>query len=188
MRPIPLINKIAFGAWGVVAIPVALWAFFIYAPDFSGEYVAAASQNGAAFRVSDFSCVSVDSHAVVYDQKEYIDPQLAKSISDVLAIKNVFFDADVATCPWYFSITGISGRVSAVRYDGGAAHYLVSIGVCERKPDGRVNPNRCLSKNIYVFNQKVGPRELFMLALVGLARPQATEWEAYRVNKGQLRG
>jgi hypothetical protein len=42
----------------------------MYAPDFSAEYVAAAAQNDAAFRVSDFSCVSIDPHKVVYDQKE----------------------------------------------------------------------------------------------------------------------
>jgi hypothetical protein len=87
--------------------------------------------------------------------------------------KTVFFDADVTTCPWWFFITGIS----AVRFDGGSAPYLVSIGICERKPDGRVNPNKCLSKNIYVFNRNFEPHT-FLLALVGLARPQATESEA----------
>jgi len=187
LRPIPLVNKIAFGAWGLVAACFAVWAFAMYAPDFSAEYVAAASQNDATFRVSDFSCVSIDSHrGVHYDQKEYVDPELAKAITDVLSIKNVFFDADVTTCPWYFFITGISGRISAVRFDGGSALYLVSIGICERKPDGRVNPNKCLSKNIYVFNRNVEPHTLFLLALVGLARPQATESEAYHVKKGQL--
>ena len=186
MQPIPLVNKIAFGAWGLVAACFAVWAITMYAPDFSAEYVAAASQNDAAFRVSDFSCVSIDSHAVVYDQKEYIDPELAKAVTDVLSIKNVFFDADVTTCPWYFSIVGISGRIPAVRFDGGSALYLVSIGICERKPDGHVNPNRCLSKNIYVFNRSVEPHKLFLLALVGLARSQATKWEAYQVKKDQL--
>src|SRR5436190_16756603 len=103
----------------------------MYAPDSRAEYLAAVSQNDAAFRVSDFSCVSIDSRRVVYDQKEYIDPKLAQAITDVLSIKNVFFDADVTTCPWYFSVTGISTNVYAVRYDGDFARYLVSIGICE---------------------------------------------------------
>src|SRR5258705_7736174 len=180
------VNKIAFGAWGLVAAFFAVWALAMYTPDSSAEYLAAVSQNGAAFRVSDFSCVSIDSHRVVYDQKEYIDPKLAQAITDVLSIKNVFFDADATTCPWYFSITGISRTIYAVRYGGGFPRYLVSIGICERKPNGRVNPNKCLSKNIYVFNRNVEPHTLFWLALVGLARSQATEWEAYHVKKGQL--
>jgi hypothetical protein len=184
VQPIPLVNKIAFGAWGLIAACFGIWAVAIYAPDSRAEYLAAVSQNDAAFRVSDFSCVSI--HGVVYDQKEYIDPKLAEAITDVLSIKNVFFDADVTTCPWYFSITGISGNVYAVRYNGDFARYLVSIGICERKPNGRVNENKCLSKNIYVFNRKVEPHTLFLLALVGMARSQATELEAYQVKKGQL--
>jgi hypothetical protein len=186
LRPIPLVNKIAFVAWGLIAACFGVWAFAMYAPDFSAEYVAAATQNDAAFRVSDFSCVSIDPHKVVYDQKEYIDPELAKAITDVLSIKNVFFDADATTCPWHFFITGISRRISAVRFYGSPALYLVSIGICERKPDGHVNPNKCLSKNIYVFNRNVEPHKLFSLALVGLARSQATELEGYQVKKGQL--
>jgi hypothetical protein len=186
LRPIPLVNKIAFGAWGLVLAGVAVWAFAVYAPDFSPEYVAAASQNQAAFRVSDFSCVSIDSRNVIYDQKEYVDAELARAITDTLSIKSVFFDANVTTCPWRFSITGISGRISAVRFRGGAALYLVSVSVCQRRPDGYVIPYKCLSKNIYVFNRNVEPHMLFLLALVGFARSQATEWETYQVKKGQL--
>ena len=186
MRPIPWVNKIAFGAWGLIAACFAIWAFAMYAPDSRAEYLAAVSQNDAAFRVSDFSCVSIDSRRVVYDQKEYIDPKLAQAITDVLSIKNVFFDADVTTCPWYFSITGISGRIYSVRFDGSPALYLVSIGICERKPNGHVNPNKCLSKNIYVFNRNVEPHMLFLLALVGFAKSQSTKLEGYQVKKGQL--
>jgi hypothetical protein len=180
------VNKIALSACGIVAACFAVWALVMYEPDFSSEYLAAASENDTAFRVNDFGCVSINSHRVVYDQKEYPDAKLAKAITDVLSIKNVFFDADATTCPWYFFITGISGKVRAVTYYGDVARYLVSIGICERKPDGRVNPNKCLSKNIYVFNPNVEPHVLFSLALVGLARSQATEWEVYQVKKGQL--
>jgi hypothetical protein len=186
LRPIPLVNKIAFGAWGLVAACFAVWALAMYEPDFSSEYLAAASQNDAAFRLSDFSCVSIDPHHVVYDQKENADPELAESISNVLSIKSVFFDADVTTCRWHFFITGISGAVRAVRYNGNVARYLISIGICQRNADGRVNPSKCLSKNIYVFNQNVEPHTLFLLALIGLARSQATALEGYQVKKGQL--
>jgi len=181
-----MLDKIVFGAWGLIATCFAVWAFIMYAPDFSAEYTAAVSQNDAAFRLSDFSCVSINSHAVVYDQKEYIDPELANAIANVLSIKDVFFDADVATCPWYFFITGISGRVSAVQYNGSSALYLVSIGICERSPNGLVNPSKCLSKNIYVFNRNVEPHKLFLLALVGFARSQVAQWETYQVKKEQL--
>jgi hypothetical protein len=180
------VYKIVLSACGIIAVCFAVWALAMRSPDFSSEYVAAAAENDTAFRARDFGCVSVDPHHVVYDTEEYADPKLAEAITDVLSIKNVFFDADVTTCPWHFFITGISGKVRAVTYYGEVARYLLSIGICERKLDGRVNPNKCLSKNIYVFNPNVEPHMLFSLALVGLARSQTTEWEVYRVNKGEL--
>jgi len=182
-------NKIAFVAWAFAAACVVAWALLMYEPDFSGEYRAAASQNQGAFRTSDVSCVSIERHkGVIYDQKEYADPLLAQAITDVLSIKNVFFDAGVATCPWHFGVTAITGRDYAVTYNGEFARYLVSIALCERTSDGRANPNACLSKNIYVFNRSIEPHQLFVLALIGLVRSQATEWEAYRVKKGSIEG
>jgi hypothetical protein len=182
----PLINKISFSLWGLIAICVAVWAFFTYAPDFSSEYLAVAAQNGHELSVRDFKCVSIRSSWVVYNQKQYDDPGLANAIASVLSIENVYFDVDATTCPWGFSVTGISGPIFAVRYNLWPALYLVSIAICEQRSNERLDPDRCLSKNVYVFNRNVEPEKLFSLALKGLARQQETKWEAYQVTKRQL--
>src|SRR6266705_2827210 len=148
----PLINKIAFTAWGVVAACVGIWLLVTYEPDFSSEYLAAAGQNQTAVRIDGVSCLSIGSNGVVFDEKEYSDPKLVEAIVEILSIKTVLFNADYATCPWDFSVTVVPGTIFAVRYNGQAAKYLVSIGICERKPNGSVNPNKCFDKNIYIFN------------------------------------
>jgi hypothetical protein len=115
----------------------------------------------------------------VFDRKDYWDPKLVEAIVDILSIKAVMLNAAYTTCPWSFFVTVVPKAIFAVRYDGLFARYLVSVGICERKVDGSINPNKCLSKNIYVFNPRVETHELFSIALVGLARPQANKWEAF---------
>jgi hypothetical protein len=181
----PLINKIAFGAWGVVAACFAIWALATYEPDFWTEYMAAASQNQSAVRIDRVGCLSIRPHQVVFDRKDYSDPKLVEAIVEILSIKTVLFNADYATCPWDFFVTGIPGTGFAVRYYGQPARYLVSIGICERFANGSVNPDKCFDKNIYVFNPRVEPHELFSIALVGLARPQAREWEMFQSKRSQ---
>jgi hypothetical protein len=147
------------------------------------QFWAAASMNQSAIDMDGVSCLSVDSHKVVFDRKEYSDPRLPEAIVGNLPIKNVLFNVDYATCPWGFFVTVVPGQVSAVRYQDLFAQYLVSIGLCERTPNGRMNPNRCTTKNIYVFNPRVEPHELILLALVGLAKSQTSEWEVFRVKR-----
>jgi hypothetical protein len=129
--------------------------------------------------------VVCDPHKVVFDQKDYWDPKLIEAIVDTLSIKPVLFNADYATCPWEFFVTVVSKMIPAVRYNGQFARYLVSIGICERTLNGSINSNECLSKNIYVFNPRVEPHELFSLALVGLAKPQVSELDAFQSKRPQ---
>jgi len=147
------------------------------------NFWAAAAMNQSAIDIKSISCLSVDSHKVVFDRENYSDPRLLESIVENLPIENVLFDVDYATCPWGFFVTVVPGQVSAVEYQGLFAQYLVSIGLCERTPNGRMNPNRCTTKNIYVFNPRVEPHELFLLALVGLAKSQVDEWEVFKVKR-----
>jgi hypothetical protein len=185
-RPLFLMKSKAF--WSVTAIllvslvvGLVVWGID---PD-PNQFLAAASTNDSAVRIDGVSCLSIDPNKVVFDQKDYWDPKLVEAIVDTLSIKAVLFNADYATCPWGFSVTVVPRTIPAVRYNGQFARYLVSIGICERTPDGRMNPNKCLSKNIYVFNPRVEPHELFSLALVGLARPQASELEAFQSKRPQ---
>jgi len=149
------------------------------------RFLAAAALNDATVRIEQISCLAVDSRKVIFDQKIYQDPELGDAIAKNLSIKTVALNADYATCPWGFFVNVVPGTVFAVRYEGRVARYLVSIGICERRVDGSMNPNKCLSKNIYVFDPRVKPRELLVVALVGLAKSQAAEWEAYQTARSQ---
>jgi hypothetical protein len=185
-RPLFLWKSKAF--WGVtvvllVGLVVGLVVWGVD-PD-PGEFLAAASLNQSAVRIDGVSCLSIDPNQVVFDQKDYWDPKLVETIVDILSIKMVLFNADYATCPWGFSVVVVPKTIPAVRYNGQFARYLVSIGICERTVEGSMNPNECLSKNIYVFNPRVETHELFSLALVGLARPQTSELEAFQSKRSQ---
>jgi hypothetical protein len=149
------------------------------------QFLAAASLNDSKVRIDGVSCLSIDPHQVVFDQKDYSDPKLVEAIIDILSIKNVLFNADYATCPWGFFLVVVPKTIVAVRYNGQFARYLVAIGICERAVNKSMNPNRCLSKNIYVFNPRVETHELFSLALAGLARPQVSELDALQSKRSQ---
>jgi hypothetical protein len=182
----PFVNKMAIAAWGIVLICLAIWALAMFEPDFTTDYRAAASQNQVKVLIGEVSCVSIDTRKIIFDEKKFSDPGLPDAITNVLSIKDVFLDADVARCPWSFGITGISRWNYNVTYGGEFSRYLASISICQRNSDGQVNINKCLSKNIYVFNRNVEPHKLFVVALTGLARVQGTEWEAYQIEKEKL--
>jgi hypothetical protein len=160
---------------GLVVVVLLLWS----ADRGRNEFLAAAALNQSVVRLEGVSCLAIDRHQVVFDQQAYSDPDLVQEISNILKVKTVVFGADYATCPWSFSVVVVPGQVHAVRFNGQPATRLISIDICERTSAGRVNPNRCLSKNIYVFKSRAEPHDLFSIALVGLARPQANEWEMF---------
>lgn len=151
--------------------------------------VAVASLNYATIHMADVHCVSIDTRRtpsdVSYGPKSYSDPKLPDAITAILSIKTVIFNADSAACPWGFSINVVPKMQPTVRYNGQAARYLVSIAICERDADGTMNADKCISKNIYVFSPHVAPHDLFKIALVGLAKRQTNEWEAFQRDKSQ---
>jgi hypothetical protein len=153
--------------------------FFFYLD--TDEFLAVVSLRYSTINYEKVNCLSIDPHKVVVDGAEYADPELPESISNVLSIRNVLSNADFATCPWGFFVTAVPGTIFAVRYGVRPALYLVSIGICERRADGRLNPDKCVNKNVYVFNWRVAPHELFSIGLIGLSRPQTEEWEAFKV-------
>lgn len=143
------------------------------------RFQAVASLNYSTIRFDQVACLSIDPHKVVFDKKDYSDPELVKSIANILSIKTLLFNADYATCPWGLTAVVVPGTIFAVRYGVWPARYLVSVAICERTATGSLNPDKCISKNIYVFNWRAKPQELFTLGLIGLVRPQASEWEAF---------
>ena len=146
----------------------------------SGQLQAAASLNTSAVSIDDLRCLSIDPHNVVVDRKEYRDPGLVEEIANTLPVRAVLPGVDSGTCPWGFFVTVVPGLISAVQYHGRSARYLVSIGVCERTAAGTLIAGKCLNKNIYVFNSNVEPRGLLSVALAGLAKSQANEWEVFQ--------
>lgn len=184
--PMPLVNKIAFGAWALVAACFAIWALEMYEPDFSSEYQVALYQGPDDVAIDGVSCVSIDARRIVFDQKEYADPKLSEDITNLLSVRDVFREWDAEKCPWRLNISGISGRNYNVMLGDKFARYLVSVSVCERAPSAQAKSARCLSKNIYVFNRSVSPHKLFLLGLAGLAKSQAEKEELFRIRKEAL--
>jgi hypothetical protein len=159
----------------LVVFAIALIVFWIR--DDPPELLAVSSLNYSTINLAEINCLSIGPHDVVVDRVEYSDHQLAQMVSEALPIKKVVYDADVQACPWGIVLTAERGLIAAVRYANRSASYLVSIAVCERTPGGGMKPDRCISKNVYVFNRRVESRQLFSVALRALARPQPNKWE-----------
>jgi hypothetical protein len=149
------------------------------------NFVAATSLGYSTIPVDRVDCLAINPHQVVYKQKDYSDPKLPEAVADILKIKTILPGADYEACRWGLGITVVPETDPAVRYNGQIAQYLVSIHICERTPDGLMKANDCLSKNIYVFNPRVAPHDLFLIALDGLAKPQTNKWEMFKRKKSE---
>jgi hypothetical protein len=173
--------------WGVIALLLVglVLGLVVWGDPDPNQFLAAALLNDSSVRIDHVSCLSVDPHKVMFDQKDFSDPKLVESIVGTLSISAVSFNANYAKCPWSFFAVVVPRWTFGVRYNGHFARYLVSIGICERNVDGSINPNKCLSKNIYVFNPRVEAHDLFSIGLVGLARTQANQWEAFQSTRSQ---
>ncbi len=130
-------------------------------------------------------CLSVDPRRVVFNERQYPSEKLLSTIGAQLAIPRIYVNADVAECLWGLSLSGEKRNIFAVRYREEIAHYVLSVGICERMPDGTLNPDRCLSKSVYVFNRNVAVDQLFSVSLTGLARQQTSKWEAFQVEEAK---
>jgi hypothetical protein len=183
--PLLRMSKASWAASMLLAIGVLVGVLAWGGDPDSKNFVAATSLNYSTIPVDAISCLAIDPRQVVYDEKKYPDTELPKAVADILAIKTVLPGADYATCRWGIGITVVPGTVTAVRYHGLFARYLISIYICERTPEGGMKPNDCLSKNIYVFNPRVAPHDLFLIALDGLAKRQTDEWEMFQRSKSK---
>jgi len=139
-----------------------------------------ASTNYSTIEYDKVACVSIGPHDLRVEGKDSPDPKLADSIATVLSIKSVLFGATSSQCSWVFFVEAVPGPISAVRHGIVPAQYLIAVGICERIDDSRVDPNKCLNKNVYVFNRRLKPHDLFRIAVVGL-KPDTKEKQVFTV-------
>ena len=148
-------------------------------------FVAVASLGYSTIPMDKVDCVSIDSHVVLFDGKDYSDPKLAGSVARITGIRKVFWDADYSTCHWGLAVVTSSPEIIVpVRYFFLPANYRVAVGLCERRTDGKMNSGNCVSKNIYIFNWfnwRMEPHDLFSVALVGLTKQQTNKWERFEI-------
>jgi hypothetical protein len=163
-------------ALSVAGFLIGLIILFLEWPP--SEVRAAASLNYSTIDYGKVTCVSIAQHQVTIEGKDIQDPKLAKSITDILSIRTVLFDAPYSQCPWSFFINMVPGTEFAVRNGLLPAQYLISIDICERTDERHVDTNKCLSKNVYVFNWRANPHDLFRAALIGL-KPETADDELF---------
>lgn len=167
---------------GVFLFLVVFIAVILFRGDLerTSEIRAAVVWDQLELQLDRLHCLSVNPRRIVFNERQYPSEKLVSTIGAQLAIPRIYVNANVAECPWGFSLSGEKRNIFAVRYREEIAHYVLSVGICERVPDGTLNPDRCLVKSIYVFNSNVGVDALFSVALTGLARKQTSEWEAFQ--------
>lgn len=165
-------------AISVAGVIIGLVVLFLEWPP--TEIRAAVSTNYSTIEYDKVNCVSIGPHDLTVEGKDIPDPRLGKFITDTLSIRSVLFSAAYSECPWTFFINIAPGTNFAVHDGVLPAQYLVSVGICERTDDGRPNAGKCVNKNVYVFNWRVKPRDLFRVAIVGL-KPDTKDDEEFTV-------
>ena len=181
-RPYSLVNRVALGiVIALLAVGVPVGCFLRGTDPDPRHFLAASSPGEAAIYVTGLSCASVDK--VMYDAKEFSDPELAGAVTEILGVKTVLFNASYEACPWGLYLGALSGIDPHIGYDGLFSRFQVSVHMCERTADRRPRPDRCTSKEIYVFTPRVAPHDLFRIALIGLQRPYVSKDELFQVEK-----
>lgn len=181
-RPYPLVNRIALGiviALLAVGLPAGciIWGID---PD-PRNFVAASEFNYAKISIDGLNCVSVA--PVEYDAKRISAPKLSDAVVEILGIKTVLFDADLEACPWGLLLTVLPGLDTSLAYDAFFSRYRISVALCARSADGRMNPDKCVHKDIHVFTPRVDPHDLLRIALIGLRKPQVRRMELFLVKR-----
>jgi hypothetical protein len=166
----------------IAAVLVAslIGLIFVILKLYPDELLATASLNYSTIDYDKVTCVSIAPDGLTVEGKDTPDPKLAKSVVDTLSIRTVLFGAPYSECPWDLFVNIAPGPLLGIRHGLLPAQYLVSAGICERTGDVHVNPNKCLSKNIYVFNWRAKPHDLFRIGLIGL-RPETPDMEEIRM-------
>jgi hypothetical protein len=165
-------------AISVASVIIGLFVLFLEWP--ASEIRAVAFTNYSTIDYNKVTCVSITPRGPTVEGKEIPDPKIPKLIADILSFKTVLAKAPYAACPWDFFINVAPGTDFAIHDGLLPAQYLVSVGICERIDDRRVNPSKCLNKNIYVFNWRVPPHDLFRAGLAGL-KPETKDEEEFKV-------
>ena len=158
-----------------LSIGPAVWAFDKYPT----KIQATSSLNYSTISFNEVNCLSIDAHKIIFERREYSDPHLVDSIADILSVRDIRFETDHTTCPWGLVETVVPKTIYAVRLGIWPAQYLVSAAICGRTTNGRLDPDKCLNTNVYVFNWSAKPHDLLSMGLVGLTRSKTQDWELF---------
>jgi hypothetical protein len=174
-------NKIAvFGFGFILAMSVLIRSTMVRS---EGQVVVASSLRQAKIAMEHVNCLSVDPHKIRFNRAEYDASKVMELIDEVLSIRPTLLESQQAVCPWVLAETIIENANFGVKHKGRSAKYLISVGVCASRPGKEVlDPNKCLSKNVYVFGSRLPVPTLFKLGLIGLGRlqsKQSNEWDVF---------
>lgn len=173
-------NKIAvLGFAFVLAVSVLMRSTMVRS---EGQVVVVSSLRQARISMKEVNCLSVDPHKIIFNRAEYDASAVMKLIDEVLSIQPTLLESQQAICPWVFSAAILENANFGVKHNGRPAKYLVSVGVCASRPGKQVlDPNKCLSKNVYIFSSRLPVPTLFKLGLIGLGRLQDKQSNAWDV-------
>lgn len=174
-------DKIAvFGFAFVLAVSVLMRSTMVRS---EGQVVVVSSLRQARISMKEVNCLSVDPHKIIFNRAEYDASAVMKLIDEVFSIQPTLLESEQVACPWVFAATIVKNANFGVKHNGRPAKYLVSVDVCASRPGKEVlDPNWCLSKNVYVFGSPLPVPTLFKLGLIGLGRlqsKQSNEWDVF---------
>lgn len=142
-------------------------------PTFAGRVKFAVVQDQTYVDLRQATCLIVDPTRVMLKQKLFDAERVSKVLASQFPQKSISVSKDRQNCGWVFYINIVSRSDLAITYQGRAARYLLSVGVCDwALSNGAPSPNTCLAKSVYVFDENVPIDDLLKAAVISLSVKQ----------------
>lgn len=147
------------------------------------EYKVASAKNQWVVDIDKINCLSIaDKKTRVFGQDYSGDPRIAALLHRTFPTKAI--ERENPSCPFVYGAALAKYNLHAPTMGGKYPSFLISVAVCERTASGEINPNRCSSKNVYLFQTEVEPFAALELGMKAFVRPQENEWEVFNIGTG----
>jgi hypothetical protein len=179
----PLVPAFRFAACRLLTAVVALFGT-VSGDQATGaemyEYKVAASKHQWVVDIDKINCLSIADNKTKLLERDYSgDPRTALLLHRIFPTKAI--EREDPKCPFVYGAALAKYNLHAPTLGGKYPSFLISVAVCERTASGEINPNRCSSKNVYLFQTEVEPFAALELGMKAYVLPQEKEWEVFKI-------
>ncbi|WP_375415515.1 hypothetical protein [uncultured Bradyrhizobium sp.] len=141
-------------------------------------FAIAVSTHSSKVDLAEVDCLSLDPNWAHVDRVDHSDDDaMRKAVAAHLKRQM----PNNPTCRFFIRWTVIHEKTFAVRYRGHPSVTLMSFGICEKSLNG-LTGQRCLSKNIWLFDNITSAVDEYTLGIKAFASSSNAEWTILNVS------